>query len=181
MSKIGRKPVPVPPGVKADVKGRVVSVKGNLGSMDCEVPDPLTVEIEEGAILVGAPSDAKEHRAIHGLARSLIANAVKGVSEGFEKALEIVGVGYNAKAEGRKLTLRIGFCHPVVVPIPEGVEAETPDPTKIVLKGCDKQLVGETAARIRKIRPPEPYKGKGIRYVGEHVRRKAGKTFVAVG
>ncbi|GAG52029.1 unnamed protein product [marine sediment metagenome] len=171
----------MPAGVTVSIKGSLVSVKGNLGSLDYDVPEPLTVEMKDAQVVVAAPSDAKEHRAIHGLARSLIANAVKGVREGFEKQLEIVGVGYNAKAEGRKITLRIGFCHPVVVSIPEGVEVETPEPTKIVLKGCDKQVVGETAAKIRKIRPPEPYKGKGIRYVGEHVRRKAGKSFVAVG
>ncbi len=163
------------------VKGSMVSVKGNLGSLDCEVPEPLTVDVKEGQVVVVAPSNDKEHRAKHGLVRSLIANAVKGVSEGFQKALEIVGVGYNAKAEGRTITLRIGFCHPVVVSLPEGVDAETPEPTRIVLKGCDKQVVGEIAAKIRRIRPPEPYKGKGIRYLGEHVRRKAGKTFVAVG
>ena len=181
MSRIGRKPVPIPVGVTVTVKGSAVNVKGNRGAIDYEVPEPLKVEVHEGQVVVAAPSDAKEHRAKHGLARSLIANAVKGVSEGFEKALEIVGVGYNAKAEGRKITLRIGFCHPVVIELPEGVEGETPEPTRIVLRGCDKQVVGETAAKIRRIRPPEPYKGKGIRYVGEHVRRKAGKTFVAVG
>ncbi len=181
MSRVGRKAISIPSGVTVEVSKGLAKIKGPLGTLEQNVPEPLAAEIKENVLRITAPPEAEEHRALHGLTRSLIANAVQGVSQGFEKALEIVGVGYNAKAEGKKLTLRIGFCHPVVMQVPEGLEITTSEPTRIVVKGCDKQLVGEIAAEIRDIRPPEPYKGKGIRYVGENVRRKAGKTFVAAG
>ena len=181
MSRVGRKSIPIPSGVTVEVSKGLTKIKGPRGTLEQNVPEPLAAEIKENFLYIVAPSEAEECRALHGLTRSLIANAVQGVSQGYEKALEIVGVGYNAKAEGKKLTLRIGFCHPVVMQVPEGLEITTPEPTQIVVKGCDKQLVGEMAAEIRDIRPPEPYKGKGIRYAGENVRRKAGKTVVAAG
>lgn len=181
MSRIGRKAISIPAGVTVEVKGSLVKIAGPLGTLEQAVAAPLSVEITDNILCVKAPTETSDHRAMHGLVRSLLANAVQGVSQGFERALEIVGVGYNAKAEGKKLTLRIGFCHPVVMEMPDGVEVNTPEATRIVVKGCDKQVVGQTAAEIRGIRPPEPYKGKGIRYLGEHVRRKAGKTFVAAG
>lgn len=181
MSRIGRKVIPIPSGVTVELSRGLAKIKGPLGTLERSVPEPLSAEIKETVLRIVAPSNAVEHRALHGLTRSLIANAVHGVSQGFEKVLEIVGVGYNAKAEGKTLTLRIGFCHSVVMQVPEGLEITTPEPTKIVVKGCDKQVVGEMSAEIRHIRPPEPYKGKGIRYAGENVRRKAGKTFVAAG
>lgn len=181
MSRIGRKSIPIPSGVTIEMSGEMTKIKGPLGTLEQSVPKPFLAEVEGNTLHIRAQSDAAEHRAMHGLIRSLVANAVHGVSQGFEKKLEIVGVGYNAKAEGKTLTLRIGFCHPVVLKIPEGLEITTPEPTQIIVKGCDKQLTGEMAAEIRAIRPPEPYKGKGIRYADEHVRRKAGKTFVAAG
>lgn len=181
MSRIGRKGIAIPSGVSVEMGDGLVTVKGPLGTLEQDVADPLSVKIDGDSLYVTAPAGDDQCRAMHGLTRSLIANAVEGVAKGFEKILEVVGVGYNAKVEERKLTLRIGFCHPVVMQIPQGLDVTTPEPTRIVLKGCDKQLVGQVAARIRAVRPPEPYKGKGIRYADEHVRRKAGKTFVAAG
>ena len=181
MSRIGRQDILIPTGVTIEMNGELAKIKGPLGTLEQKVPAPFSAELEGNTLRIKAPSDAVEHRAMHGLVRSLIANAVQGVSQGFEKKLEIVGVGYNAKAEGKTLTLRIGFCHPVVIKIPEGLEITAPEPIQISVKGCDKQLVGEMAAEIRAIRPPEPYKGQGIRYADEQVRRKAGKTFVAAG
>ncbi len=181
MSKIGRKPIPIPAGVSVSVENGVVKVKGPLGELSQKLLPPISVRVEQDAAYVEAPSGEKQHRAFHGLMRSLVANMVQGVSSGYRKVLRVVGTGYSAKADGKKLTLRVGYSHPVVVEPPEGITLETPDPTTIVVKGIDKQLVGEIAARIRRVRPPEPYKGKGIRYEDEHVRRKAGKTFVATG
>jgi large subunit ribosomal protein L6 len=175
MSRIGRKPIPVPDGVTVEVKPGLVSVKGPKGELRQVVSTEMTVSRSNGDLTVERPTDRGEHRALHGLTRSLIANMVEGVTEGFEKRLEIQGVGYRARLQGKALELSVGYSHPVSVAAPDGIEFEVPAPTQIVVRGIDKQLVGEIAARIRRSRPPEPYKGKGIRYVGEHVRRKVGK------
>ena len=189
MSRIGRKPIAIPDGVTVDVKPGLVSVKGPKGELTQAVSREMTVAQGEGpdgdgtdggekvanAVTVKRPTDRGEHRALHGLTRSLIANMVQGVTEGFEKRLEIQGVGYRARLQGKALELNVGYSHPVSVAAPEGIEFEVPVPTQVVVRGIDKQLVGEIAARIRRSRPPEPYKGKGIRYEGEHVRRKVGK------
>jgi large subunit ribosomal protein L6 len=175
MSRIGRKPIAVPEGVTIDVKPGRVSVKGPRGELSQAVSPAMKVTQSNGDLTVERPTDRGEHRALHGLTRSLIANMVEGVTEGFEKRLEIQGVGYRARLQGKSLELSVGYSHPVSVVAPEGIEFEVPVPTQIVVRGIDKQLVGEMAARIRRSRPPEPYKGKGIRYAGEHVRRKVGK------
>ena len=179
MSRIGRIPVDVPQGVQVTVDGQRVEAKGPKGRLALEVKPPITVhwQGEPGrTLVVTRPSDQKEHKALHGLSRALVANIVEGVSKGFSKTLEIVGVGYRAQAKGRGLELRLGFSHLIDYPAPKGITLETPNPTTIVVSGPDKQQVGHTAAVIRAFRPPEPYKGKGVRYKGEHVRRKAGKT-----
>jgi large subunit ribosomal protein L6 len=189
MSRIGRKPIAIPDGVTVEVKPGLVSVKGPKGELTQAVSSEMTITQGEaspadggdggegtaGALTVKRPTDRGEHRALHGLTRSLIANMVQGVTEGFEKRLEIQGVGYRARLQGKALELNVGYSHPVSVTAPEGIEFEVPTPTQVVVRGIDKQLVGEIAARIRRSRPPEPYKGKGIRYAGEHVRRKVGK------
>ena len=175
MSRIGRKPIPVPDGVTVEVKPGLVSVKGPKGELSQVVSTEMTVTRSNGDLTVERPTDRGEHRALHGLTRSLIANMVEGVTEGFETRLEIQGVGYRARLQGKALELSVGYSHPVSVAAPDGIEFEVPAPTQIVVRGIDKQLVGEIAARIRRSRPPEPYKGKGIRYAGEHVRRKVGK------
>ena len=175
MSRIGRQPIPVPDGVTVQVEPELVRVKGPKGELSERVARDLGVEQENGEILVTRPSDRGEHRALHGLTRSLIANMVQGVTEGFEKRLEIQGVGYRAQLKGRDLELALGYSHPVPVEAPEGIEFEVPAPTEVVIRGISKQAVGEIAAQIRKKRPPEPYKGKGIRYKGEYVARKVGK------
>jgi large subunit ribosomal protein L6 len=175
MSRIGRKPIPVPDGVTVEVKPGLVSVKGPKGELRQVVSTEMTVTRSNGDLTVERPTDRGEHRALHGLTRSLIANMVEGVTDGFEKRLEIQGVGYRARLQGKALELSVGYSHPVSVAAPDGIEFEVPAPTQIVVRGIDKQLVGEIAARIRRSRPPEPYKGKGIRYAGEHVRRKVGK------
>lgn len=178
MSRIGRAPVQVPAGVTVALDGQRFAAKGPLGELEMNVKSPISVDWgEKGQTLVVRRStDQKHHRALHGLTRALVANMVEGVSTGFSKTLEIVGVGYRAKASGGGLTLDLGFSHPVEVSAPEGIAFEVPNQTTIVVKGPDKQRVGHVAAEIRALRPPEPYKGKGIRYQGEHVRRKAGKT-----
>ncbi len=180
MSRIGRKPVEVPSGVTVALDGRRVSAEGPEGRLELEAPAPIRVRLreEEGrrTLVVERPSDAKEHKALHGLARSLIANLVEGVGRGFSKTLEIVGVGYRVQAQGTGLRLSLGFSHPIDYPAPDGIRFELPDQTTIVVRGADKQQVGHAAAVIRSFRPPEPYKGKGVRYRGEHIRRKAGKT-----
>ncbi len=179
MSRIGKKPVPVPDGVTVTVDGQRVAARGPKGNLELEVPDPIRVgwDGQDGkTIVVRRPDDQKRNRALHGLTRSLIANNIEGVSRGFSKTLEIVGVGYRAQPQGKGLRLSLGFSHPIDFPAPEGISLETPNQTTIVVKGADKQQVGHTAAVIRSFRPPEPYKGKGVRYKGEHVRRKAGKT-----
>ena len=177
MSRIGKAPIPLPSGVEVTINGTHVAVKGPKGSLAWSVPDDITVARDGDTLTVTRPDDERQHRALHGMARSLVANMVVGVSEGFTKELEIVGVGYRAAAAGpRRIDLQLGFSHPVAVDAPEGVEFEVPVPTRITVRGFDKQLVGQVAADIRKIRKPEPYKGKGIRYVDERVLRKAGKS-----
>jgi large subunit ribosomal protein L6 len=175
MSRIGRKPIAIPEGVEVDVApGRVV-VKGPKGQLEQDVSADMKLEQDDGSLVVQRPTDRGEHRALHGLTRSLVANMVEGVTDGFEKRLEIQGVGYRAQLRGSSLELALGYSHPVSITAPEGIEFEVPQPTEIVVRGIDKQLVGQVAADIRKRRPPEPYKGKGIRYRGEHVARKVGK------
>ncbi len=175
MSRIGRKPIEIPDGVSVSVSPGRVQVSGPLGELSQEVPARITVSQEDGRLVVRRPTDRGEDRALHGLTRTLIANMVEGVTKGFEKRLEIHGVGYRASLRGSDLELAVGYSHPVVIAPPEGISFEVPAPTQIVVKGIDKQLVGQVAAEIRRVRPPEPYKGKGIRYQGEHVRRKVGK------
>lgn len=176
MSRIGRKPISLPAGVKVTVDGNMVTVQGSKGTLTQQMPDDITVTQEDNQVLVQRASDDKQHRAYHGLSRALIANMVEGVTSGFEKKLELVGVGYRAQMQGKKLVISIGFSHPVEIDAPEGIEFEVPAPTRITIKGMDKQLVGNTAAHIRAIRKPEPYKGKGIKYENEFIRRKAGKA-----
>jgi large subunit ribosomal protein L6 len=175
MSRIGRQPIPVPDGVSVEIAPELISVKGPKGELSERVALDMKVEQENGAVVVSRPSDRGEHRALHGLTRTLIFNMVAGVTEGFEKRLEIQGVGYRAQLKGKNLELALGYSHPVPIEAPEGVEFEVPQPTQVIVRGISKQVVGETAARIRKQRPPEPYKGKGIRYEGEYVARKVGK------
>jgi large subunit ribosomal protein L6 len=175
MSRIGRKPISVPDGVTVSLGPGRVSVNGPKGELATEVNSRMQVAEEDGTLTVTRPSDRGPDRALHGLTRSLIANMVEGVTDGFEKRLEIQGVGYRAKLAGKALELSVGYSHPVTIPAPDGIEFEVPQPTQVIVRGIDKQLVGETAARIRRTRPPEPYKGKGIRYAGEQVRRKVGK------
>jgi large subunit ribosomal protein L6 len=175
MSRIGRKPIPVPNGVTITIEPEVVRVHGPRGELSERVHRDITVEQRDGELVVTRPTDRGEHRALHGLTRSLVANMVEGVTAGFEKRLEIQGVGYRAALRGRDLELALGYSHPVSVKAPDGIEFEVPQPTRIVVRGISKQAVGEVAANIRKQRPPEPYKGKGIRYEGEYVARKVGK------
>lgn len=175
MSRIGRKPVPVPEAVTVEIGAGNIAVKGPKGELSQFYSQEMTVEQADGVVTVARPTDRGEHRALHGLTRSLIANMVEGVTDGFQKTLEIQGVGYRAALKGKNLELALGYSHPVAIDAPEGIEFEVPQPTEIIVKGIDKQLVGQVAADIRKRRPPEPYKGKGIRYKGEQVLRKVGK------
>jgi large subunit ribosomal protein L6 len=175
VSRIGKQPIPVPSGVEVAIEPELVRVKGPKGELQERVDKDMTVAQENGEIVVTRPTDRGEHRALHGLTRSLIANMVEGVTGGFEKRLEIQGVGYRAQLQGNKLVMALGYSHPVEITAPQGIEFEVPMPTRIVVRGISKQVVGETAANIRKQRPPEPYKGKGIRYEGEYVARKVGK------
>jgi large subunit ribosomal protein L6 len=176
MSRIGRRPVPILEGVQVDQTNGTVKVKGPKGELTLDVHPAVTVVVEDGEVRVERESDSKNHRALHGLMRALIANMVTGVTQGFSKTLEIVGVGYRADIKGNGITLNLGYSHPIVYQPIEGVKLECPNQTTIVVSGVDKGKVGQTAAEIRGFRPPEPYKGKGIRYQGEHIRRKAGKT-----
>ena len=176
MSRIGKLPIPVPAGVTVEINGQDVSVKGPKGERKLTISKPITASVEEGNVIVARPDDEAVSKSLHGLTRSLIANNVHGVSEGFSKALEIVGTGYRAAAKGAGIELSLGFSHPVIVTPPQGVTLVVEGNTKIIVSGIDKQAVGEMAANIRKIRKPEPYKGKGVRYEGERVRRKAGKA-----
>ncbi|MGN6814603.1 MAG: 50S ribosomal protein L6 [Solirubrobacterales bacterium] len=175
MSRIGRKPVPVPDAVTVEIAPGNIAIKGPKGELRQVFSPDMTVEQGDGVLTVARPTDRGEHRALHGLTRSLIANMVEGVTNGFEKRLEIQGVGYRAALKGKKLELALGFSHPVAIDAPEGIDFEVPQPTEVIVKGIDKQLVGQVAADIRKRRPPEPYKGKGIRYKDEQVLRKVGK------
>ena len=175
MSRIGKQPIPVPDAVTVSIEPELVRVSGPRGELQERVSRELTVEQGDGEVNVKRPTDRGDHRALHGLTRSLIANMVEGVTQGFEKRLEIQGVGYRAALRGKDIELSVGFSHSVTVKAPEGIEFEVPAPTQIVVRGSSKQVVGETAARIRKVRPPEPYKGKGIRYRDEYVARKVGK------
>jgi large subunit ribosomal protein L6 len=175
MSRIGRQPIEIPGGVNVSILSGRVMVNGPLGELTQEVPARMKIEQENGQIVVTRPTERGDDRALHGLTRSLIANMVEGVTKGFEKRLELQGVGYRAALQGADLRLDVGYSHPVVMKAPQGITFEVPTPTEIVVKGVDKQQVGQTAAEVRRVRPPEPYKGKGIRYQGEYVRRKVGK------
>jgi large subunit ribosomal protein L6 len=175
MSRIGKLPIQIPDSVDVEIGDGIVRVKGPKGELSQAVSRDLSFEREDSTLVVKRPTDRGEHRALHGLTRSLVFNMVQGVTEGFEKRLEIQGVGYRAQQRGNGLELALGFSHPVRVEAPEGIEFEVPVPTQIVVRGIDKQAVGEIAAQIRKLRPPEPYKGKGVRYAGEYVARKVGK------
>jgi large subunit ribosomal protein L6 len=175
VSRIGKQPIPLPEGVEVTIEPELVSVKGPRGELSERVNRAIDVKQENSEVTVTRPTDRGDHRALHGLTRSLIANMVEGVTNGFEKRLEIQGVGYRAQLQGRRLILSLGYSHPVELEAPEGIEFEVPQPTRIVVRGISKQAVGEVAANIRKQRPPEPYKGKGIRYEGEYVARKVGK------
>ncbi len=176
MSRIGKRPIDIPQGAKVQKKDTTVYVEGPKGKLDYSLPQGINIDIKDNAIVVNRSANNKQQRALHGLARALIANMVKGVVEGFSKKLEIIGVGFKAQLSGEKLILNLGFSHPVEYKVPKGITIETPKPTQIVVKGIDKQAVGEAAAEIRDFYKPEPYKGKGIRYVGEYVRKKVGKT-----
>jgi large subunit ribosomal protein L6 len=176
MSRIGKAPIPIPHGVEINRVGSTVEVKGPKGALSHTIPEGISIQVEDGVIQVKRKGDAKRERSLHGLSRTLIANMVTGVTAGFEKGLEIVGIGYRAALQGRNLQLSLGYSHPVIYPIPDGIEVDVEKQNKITVKGTDKQKVGQVAAEIRSFRKPEPYKGKGIRYVGEQVRRKAGKA-----
>ena len=176
MSRIGRRPVEIPKGVKIDVQGSNVKVQGSKGALDLQLLEGISIDITDNQLCVNRASDDKQSMMRHGLIRALLNNMVKGVSEGFQKDLEIIGVGFKAQVQGKKLVLNLGFSHPVEFNIPDGITIESAKPTQLSVKGIDKQLVGEVAAEIRAFYKPEPYKGKGIRYVGEYVRKKAGKT-----
>ncbi|MBC8531595.1 50S ribosomal protein L6 [Gehongia tenuis] len=177
MSRIGRLPVSIPSGVTVNVDpSNVVKVKGPKGELSQQIHSDMEVTLEDGQILVKRPSDDKEHRSLHGLSRALVANMVQGVTEGYQKNLELVGVGYRAQKQGQKLVLNVGYSHPVEIEAPKGIEFDVPAPNKITVKGIDKQAVGEIAAKIRGVRAPEPYLGKGIKYENEYIRRKEGKT-----
>ncbi|HEU6444554.1 MAG TPA: 50S ribosomal protein L6 [Gaiellaceae bacterium] len=175
MSRIGRKPIELPAGVSVSIDPGRVMVNGPLGELTQQVPLRMKIEQGDGAITVTRPTDRGDDRALHGLTRSLVSNMVEGVTKGFERKLEIQGIGYRAALRGTSLELSVGFSHPVVIEPPQGITFDVPTPTEIIVKGIDKQQVGQTAAEVRRVRPPEPYKGKGIRYEGEYVRRKVGK------
>jgi large subunit ribosomal protein L6 len=179
MSRIGSAPIDLPSGVEVSIDGGVVVVKGPKGSLTQALDPRISASVEDGVLSVTRANDERESRALHGLTRALIANMVVGVSAGYSKELQAVGVGYRGALKGSTLELQVGFSHPVQIEAPEGITFEVPEPTKFIVSGIDKQLVGQVAANIRSVRPPEPYKGKGIRYVDEYVRRKAGKAGVA--
>ena len=175
MSRIGKAPISIPTGVEVSIQGSQVRVKGPKGTLEIAVHDDMLLEVAEGTLTVSRPSDAREHRSLHGLTRSLVANMVEGVTNGFTRVLEIQGVGYRAAMKGKDLELQVGYSHPVLIEAPEGITFAVENPSRLSVSGSDKQQVGQIAANIRAVRPPEPYKGKGIRYAGEVVRRKVGK------
>ena len=175
MSRIGKQPIPLPAGVTVSIEPETVRVNGPRGELSERISRDITVEQADGELRVTRPTDRADHRALHGLTRSLVANMVTGVTEGYTKTLEIQGVGYRAALRGRDVELSVGYSHTVTIKAPDGIEFEVPQPTRVIVKGISKQAVGEVAANIRKVRPPEPYKGKGIRYAGEYVQRKVGK------
>lgn len=176
MSRIGKQPVPIPSGVSVEIQDRHITVKGNKGTLSRELPSAIVLEQEGSTVKVSPENNSRMARQRHGLCRTLVANMVEGVSKGFEKRLQIQGVGYRAQAQGKKLTLNVGYSKPVEMEMPEGIQVAVEKNTELILNGIDKEVLGNTAARIRAVRPPEPYKGKGIRYLGEQIRRKAGKT-----
>jgi large subunit ribosomal protein L6 len=176
MSRIGKKPVAIPKDVKIEVKDGVIFVEGAKGKLNRKMPDRISIEIKEGQLLVKRASNIKTDKSLHGLFRALIVNMIKGVTEGYVKELEIIGVGFKAAVNGNKLNMSLGFSHPVDIAIPAGIKIETPKPTQLTLRSADKELIGKVASEIRAIYPPEPYKGKGVRYLGEHVKKKVGKA-----
>ena len=176
MSRIGNKPITVPAGIDVTIDGQKITVKGHKGTLERTVNDNISIKLENGVIVVARPNDEKENRSLHGLTRTLINNMIEGVSNEFSKQLEINGVGYRAAKQGNKIVLTLGYSHPVEMVEPEGITYEVPNPNSIIVKGIDKELVGQMAAEIRSKRPPEVYRGKGIKYVDEHIRRKEGKT-----
>lgn len=179
MSRIGKAPIELPSGVEIAARDGVIAVKGPKGELSERIDPRITMSLDDGVVTLERADEERDTRALHGLSRALVKNMVVGVTEGFQKELELVGVGYRAAPKGKGLELQVGFSHPVVVDAPDGIEFEVPENTRIIVRGIDKQLVGQVAANIRAVRKPEPYKGKGIRYLGEHVRRKAGKAGVA--
>ncbi len=176
MSRVGREPIPLPSGVSVAIKGALVKVKGKLGELERRLSDGISAALEDGRLHIRRSNDSRQQRSLHGLSRSLVANMVQGVDQGFTKDLEIVGVGYRCEMKGKAIQLSVGFSHRVLFIPPDGIEIKVTPPNKFSVSGIDRQLVGDVAAKLRAIRPPEPYKGKGIKYVGEYVRRKAGKT-----
>ena len=176
MSRIGKAPIAVPSGVEVNISGREVTVKGPKGTLSRTIPGDISVSVADGTVTVSRPADDRTNRSLHGLVRTLVSNMVTGVTDGFAKELEIVGVGYRAEAQGTNLRLALGYSHPVMVAAPEGISFEVPQQTRVIVKGIDKELVGQVAANIRAIRKPEPYKGKGVKYLDERIIRKAGKT-----
>lgn len=176
MSRVGKKPIPITKGVKVEKSNGTIKVKGPKGELSVEVRPEITVTIKEEEVVLDRPSDSRQHKSMHGLYRALIDSMVTGVTTGYQKKLEIVGVGYRAEMKGKKLSLQLGYSHPILFSLPPEITVEIPAPTQIVISGIDKQLVGQVAAKIRSMRPAEPYKGKGIKYEGEYIRRKAGKT-----
>jgi large subunit ribosomal protein L6 len=176
MSRIGKAPIAVPSGVEVNISGREVTVKGPKGTLSRTIPGDIAVAVADGTVTVTRPADDRTNRSLHGLVRTLVSNMVVGVTDGFTKELEIVGVGYRAEAQGTNLRLALGYSHPVMVAAPEGISFEVPQQTRVIVKGIDKELVGQVAANIRAMRKPEPYKGKGVKYVDERIIRKAGKT-----
>ncbi len=181
MSRIGKKPVPIVKGVKFEKKDSRITITGPKGEIAAQIPPTITIEEKENEIVVSRSGDTKELRALHGTWRAHVNNMVRGVSEGFQRKLEIVGVGYKAEVKGKKIQLVLGYSHPILFSPPAGIKIEIPQPTSIVISGIDKQLVGQVAAKLRSFRPPEPYKGKGVKYEGEYIRRKAGKAAAAAG
>jgi large subunit ribosomal protein L6 len=176
MSRIGKLPIPIPDAVHVEVSDHTVTVKGPKGTLSLTAHSAIDVQVKDRQVVCGRPSDQKFHKALHGLTRSLIANMVEGVTKGFERKLELVGVGYRAAVQGQNLSLALGYSHPIIYPVPPGIRIEVKDQTQLTVSGTDKQLVGAVAAKLRSFRPPEPYKGKGVKYAEERIRRKAGKT-----